>query len=424
MDAATQRDKRTGGTAARAPQGRPLGNTAKSSTTCASARTVPTAAEKRAQRYEALSTARSWLSVRAHSLAPVREAGDLYRTCDCRYVRKDRRVGVQYSAQHQGAHYSGLVTCGSVWACPVCTAVIQQRRRGELTQLIDWAYKKQGLAPAMVTLTFPHCRFDRLDDLLERQAAAFKKLRSGNVWTLFKRRSGFRGLVRSLELTHGRHGWHPHTHELWLIRRMDEDERREFLVFLRERWLKCCIEAGLVDPADDAQRAAFMLHSVDVRFEVNDSDYLAKQDSSRAWGVDREIVSGAGKKARVAGGVHPHEFLIRRDRGDRQRFLEYVDAMKGKRQLYWSPGLKKACGVDDLDDETVADESREPAELLGELSADDWSIIRAKNKRAQVLEVAETGNWDLVMRYIISIGCDPYGMRDQDADDPPNGRPS
>lgn len=420
MDAAIQgAAKRTGGIAARAPQGRPLGNTAKSSTTCASARTVPTAAEKRAQRYEALSTARSWLSLRAHALAPNKLAGDVYRTCDCRYARRERRVGVQYSAAHQGAHYSGLVTCGSVWACPVCTAVIQNRRRVELTTLIDWAYK-QGLTPAMVTLTFPHARFDRLDDLMGRQAAAFAKFRAGNVWTLFKRRSGFKGLVRSLELTHGRHGWHPHTHELWLIRRMDEDEQRAFLVFLRERWLKCCQEVGLVDPANDAQRAAFMLHAVDVRFEVNDSDYLAKQDSSRAWGVDREVVAGANKKARVAGGVHPHEFLIRQEKGDRARFLEYVDAMKGRAQLYWSPGLKDACGLKDVKDEVLADESREPAELLGELSADDWSIIRSKGKRAQVLEVAETGNWDLVMRYIISIGCDPYGMRDPSADPPPD----
>jgi len=413
MDAAAQRDKRIGGTAARAPQGRPLGSTAKSSTTCTSA------AEKRAQRYAGLGTARSWLLQRAHALAPNKIAGDVYRTCDCRYARRERRVGVQYSAEHQGAHYSGLVNCGSVWACPLCTAVIQQRRRGELTQLIDWAYKKQGLAPAMVTLTFPHCRFDRLDDLLERQAEAFKKFRSGNVWALFKRRSGFRGLVRSLELTHGRNGWHPHTHELWLIRRMDEDEQRAFLVFLRERWLKCCIAAGLVDPADDVKCRAFLRHAVDVRHEVKDSEYLAKQDRSRAWGADREVVTGSAKAAR-AGGVHPHEFLIRQDKGDRARFLEYVDAMKGRRQLYWSPGLKQACGVEDKSDEQLADESREPAELLGELSADDWAIIRAKGKRAQVLEVAEMGNWNLVIRYIISIGCDPYGMRDPSTDPPPD----
>lgn len=409
MDAATQgAAKRAGGTAAARPAGPPLGSTAKSSTT--STVTKPTAAEKRAERYEALSSARVWLGRRAHALAPGVDAGDLYRTCDCRYVRKDRRVGVQYNAEHQGAHYSGLVTCGSVWACPVCCSVIQNRRRVELSTLIDWAYK-QALAPAMVTLTFPHCRFDRLDNLLERQAAAFKKFRSGNVWTLFKRRSGFRGLVRSLELTHGRNGWHPHTHELWLIRRMSEDEQREFLVFLRERWLKCCEAVGLVDAADDAQRAAFMLHSVDVRFEVNDSDYLAKQDASRAWGVDREIASGSSKRGRgVVGGVHPHEFLVRQDKGDRQRFLEYVDAMKGKRQLYWSPGLKKACGVDDVDDEVLAEESQERADLLGELSADDWVIIRRKRKRAQVLEVAEMGDWGLVVRYLVTLGCDPYGM--------------
>lgn len=413
MEAALQRVDRAGGTAAKRPGRAALGSAAKSSTTSPSpARAAPTGAAKRRERYAGLATASDWLAARATALAPGVPAGDMYRTCDCRHIRKERGVGVHYSALHQSAHYSGLVTCGSVWACPVCTAVIQERRRGELRQLIGWAYQ-QGFSPAMVTLTFPHCRFDRLDDLLERQAAAFRKFRSGNVWTLFKRRAGYAGLVRSLELTHGSNGWHPHTHEIWLIRRMGKAERADFLKFIRERWLKCCIAVGLVDPADDAKCRAFLRHAVDVRHEVKDSEYLAKQDSSRAWGVDREVVSGSSKAAR-AGGVHPHELLIRQGKGDRMRYLEYVDAMKGRRQLYWSPGLKKACGVEDKSDEVLADESREPAEQLGVLSADEWSIIRAKGKRAHVLEAAEAGGWDGVIRYIITLGCDPYGMRDPD----------
>ncbi|WP_143510667.1 hypothetical protein [Pseudonocardia sp. Ae717_Ps2] len=36
------------------------------------------------------------------------------------------------------AGFGGLATCGSVWACPVCSAKISARRSKDLEQLINW----------------------------------------------------------------------------------------------------------------------------------------------------------------------------------------------------------------------------------------------------------------------------------------------
>lgn len=389
---------RAAGTAAGA-----LGNTAKSS--------PPTGERgkhqvKRAERYEALSFARFILGKYAKTVDPKREPGDLYRTHDCRYVRRDRTVGVHFSAATQSAHYSGLATCGSVWACPVCCALIQQRRRSELALLISWAYAND-YRPCMVTFTFPHKSFDSLQQLKERQRDAFVRLRRGSPWERFKKRCGFGGLVRSLEVTHGENGWHPHTHEIWLIRHLSPIQQSAFLGDLKDRWKKVCIAAGLLDPADQSQLFAFDIHAVDVRFGVNDSDYLAKQDSSRAWGVDREVATASSKSGR-AKGVHPHEFLIRRRKGDAARYLEYVNGMAGSRQLFWSHGLKELVGVEDVTDEVLADESLTPSDLLGGLSADDWALIRRKRLRAQLLDAAESGDWRVVQRFLIErVGVDP-----------------
>ncbi|MFS2127442.1 protein rep [Pseudomonas sp. Pseusp97] len=375
--------------------GAPLGNTAKSS--------PPSPQAKRADRYEGLGYARFVLSRHARQLKPNAMAGDVYRTVDCRYVRRDRTVGVHFSAVHQGAHYSNLATCGSVWACPVCCALIQQRRRVELAQLIEWAYAND-YRPLMVTFTFPHTAFDTLEDLMAKQKQAFEFLRKGSPWDKFKKRYGYGGLVRSLELTHGENGWHPHTHEIWLIRDLSPIEEVAFVEFVRERWLKVCERVGLVT---EDKRFAFMLHAVDVRFGVSQSDYLAKQDASRAWGADREVATSTSKSGR-ASGVHPHEFLIRRAKGDSARYLDYVHAMKGRAQLFWSHGLKARVGVEDVTDEVLADESLEPADLLGLLSADQWSLVRRRRKRAQLLDVAETGDWLQVLRFLKSIGWDAY----------------
>ncbi|HCA1453241.1 TPA: protein rep [Klebsiella pneumoniae] len=373
-----------------------LGNTAKSSS-------PPSPQAKRAERYEGLSVARAWLGRRAKKLRPSEAPGDLYRTFDCRFVRRAMTVGVHFAAEFQGAHYSNLATCGSVWACPVCCALIQQRRREELSKLISWAYAN-GSSPCMVTFTFPHTGFDSLEDLKVKQREAFKLLRGGKAWANFKSRNQFSGLVRSLEVTHGQNGWHPHTHEIWLIGALSPFERASFLEDLKERWYSVCHKVGLVD---HDKRLAFMLHAVDVQFDVQESDYLAKQDSSRQWGADREVATASSKAGR-AKGVHPHEFLIRRSGGDMGRYLEYIDAMKGSRQLFWSAGLKSAVGVDDVSDEVLADESREPADLLGALSADQWDLVRRRRMRAQLLEVAESGDWGQVLSFLVSLGWNPY----------------
>ena len=389
---------------------RPLGNTAKSSSPDQGKNTKA----KRAERYAALSSARSWLGRTASKIDPQKNPGDVYRTHDCRFARRAEFVSVHFAALHQKAHYGDLTTCGSVWACPVCCSLVQQRRRPEITQLVDWAYSGDMTA-SMVTLTFPHTKFDSLGDLLSKQRDAFKRLRAGKMWQGFKQKYGFQGLVRSLELTHGKNGWHPHTHELWVTSPIHVRDRDNFRSFILDRWIKACSAAGLLDPSDPLQLKAFHLHAVDVRFDAKESDYLAKQDSGRAWGVDREIALASSKKGKAAG-VHPHEFLVRQAVGDFERYIEYVNAMKGARQLYWSSRLKARVGVDDVSDEVLAERETERAEVLGLLTADQWRYVRGNDARAELLDAAENTGWNGVENLLRSLGyefltngIDPFG---------------
>lgn len=384
----------------------PLGNTAKSSSP---SDLQDRARLKRAERFEGLAVARYWLYRHVQRVDPARNPGDVYRTHDCRYVRRQRQVEVKVSSETNVAHYAGLATCGSVWACPLCAAVIQQKRRVELTKLIQWAYAS-GYVPAMVTFTAPHTAFDSLADLRESMTDAFRRLRGGKAWAGFKARYGFDGLVRSTEVTYGQNGWHPHTHEIWLIKGMSEFDQVGFVQFVKERWAKVCMASGLLKSDDMIKRWHFGIHAVDVRFGITDSDYLAKQDASRAWGVDHEMASQSAKKAGPKG-VHPHEFLIRREKGDGARFMEYIHAMKGASQLFWSRGLKAWVGIDDVDDNEAASDETPPDEVsrvLGAMSPEQWSLVRKLHKRAQLLEAAEIGGWDAVLSLLYSLGWSPY----------------
>lgn len=391
---------------AEAASGGLLGITAKSSTP--PDREIGARAS-RVQRYEALHQARVWLGRRVNAMHPdVQFPGEVYRTFDCRNVRTGHFVEIRHNTGLP-ANYRNLATCGSVWACPVCATRIQERRRLELEHLVQWA-SDQDLQAIMVTFTFPHTGFHSLSDLLSRQSDAFKRFRTGGPFRRFKAEIAFQGLVRSLEVTHGANGWHPHTHELWLVKPGVGHEIRARLVDL---WERACIAAGLLDPNDQVKLQAFRVHSVDVRTNVTSGDYLAKQDSSRKWGITHEVAK-ATSKAGKAKGVHPHEFLVRKAKGDAARYFEYLDGMKGKRQLFWSPGLKGACGLDDMSDED-ASLGGDDADLLGNLGQDDWDFIRSKRIAARVLDAAEIGGWALVLQYLKRLG--------HDTDRPPPGIP-
>lgn len=378
-----------------ASEGAPLGTNAKSSDlslgTTAKSSPPPSKNAHRALRYQGLGQARHWLSLVAKSEG-VKHPGNRYRVCACRHVSHGD-VGVMRSIEHQSCFYKGLVTCGSVWACPVCASVIQERRRAEIAQAIAWA-EAQGLVVVLVTLTFPHYAWHRLADLISQQREAFKRLRYSKGYRKIKPV----GVIRSLEVTHGANGWHPHTHELWFC----EPEKVPSQALLVHLWKAACSRAGLLDTDNPDQLAAFMIHSVDVKRDMTAGDYLAKQDDSRSWGFAEEV-SKAVSKAGRAKGVHPHHFLVRGSQGDSERFTEYVQAMKGARQLFWSPGLKSRVGLDDLDDKTLADESQQAADLLALLSQDDWKIIRGNAAHAELLDAAESGGVRAIRALIASL---------------------
>jgi len=358
----------------------------------------------RVLRYQALTEARVVLLPEALRMIEQnpelsRYPGAVIRTIDCMTKRHAYFVKLHHNAEFNAASYSGLVTCGSVWACPVCAAKIQERRRAEIEQGMT-AMQSKGLVPVMVTFTFPHYAFHTLRELLDRQAEAFKRLRSGREWQGMKTSIGFAGLIRSLEVVHGANGWHPHTHEIWFV----EPGASEFLLRARlaHLWAKACNKAGLLPGLTIEEEPAFYAHSVDVRCNVESADYLAKQDDSRRWGMAHEVAKATSKNGR-AKGVHPHHFLIRRDAGDAHRYVEYVHGMKGRRQLFWSHGLKATCGIGEVTDEVLAETPEAGALLLALIPAPAWKFVLDNQARCELLDAAEAGGFDAVCALLRSL---------------------
>ena len=74
-------------------------------------------------------------------------------------------------------------------------------------------------------------------------------------------------------------------------------------------------------------------------------------------------------------------------------FAEFAGVFKGRRQLVWSPGLKKLAGIDEVSDEQAAEDAVRMAneskhdERVGHFTPKGWSVVR--RHRAALLKFAE-----------------------------------
>lgn len=376
-------------------QGGALGIYTKSSTT-----SHAKAQQSRASRFRLQAVARK-IAIAEGKAENLEFPHNYHRVAKCKWVR--HMPDVRVKLDDDSAFYSGLVACGSVWVCPVCASKVQQARRDEIAQLIEWA-KNNGKQAVMVTLTHPHKATDSLDEQLKNQADALKRFRSGNVWQLFKKRIGFVGMVRTLEVTYGRNGWHPHTHELWII---DEaTQPADVKLFVQNRWLSSCQKAGLVPPGKEQD---FLFHAVDYHFDADSSDYLAKQDDDSNWSIAEEMSLSSMKQGGKSKTVHPFALLQWAHDGDRRAsglFLEYLQAMHGKRQIYWSPGLKELSGVTVLTDEEAAELEDSEAKTVAVMEMFAWKFICDSGSRSHVLDLAETGGSQAIGEWLVSHGYD------------------
>jgi hypothetical protein len=289
------------------------------------------------------------------------------------------------------AHYRGLMTCGSVTACPVCAAKIRQGRAEEIDEALA-VHLAGGAGATFVTLTVPHNVGMSLEALWSAVSGSWAALVSGRHRSNLRERFGVIGYVRATEVTHGRAGWHPHLHVLLFTdRHLSLEELAALHLFIRERWIRRVVALGFRAP--DVHKGIRVL-------PVTGADgmgaYLTKvgddEGPSHTPGV--ELARGDLKAGRAWGSRSPFRILEDHardgDPADWRLFTEWLVVAKGRRTLEWSRGLRALLlpDVADRTDEEIAAES-EPAEDVVAVSADVWRELVARRLSVLALVAVE-----------------------------------
>lgn len=349
-------------------------------------------------------SARFALQSEARDLLP----NERVRNCLRARVSKSDPVSGLYVPATKSAHFGNLQTCGSVWSCPVCAAKVTSRRREELGQAVD-IWTGQGNSVLLASFTLQHLKADNCLSVLLAILKAFSRFWDGRPGQRIIGKYKLAGRVRGLEVTYTiANGWHWHFHVLLFVTGqadplLIQDMKGEFT----QRWQYLLAKDGRFADSD---------HGVDIRFTDQDvADYVSKYGveggpkigAAQTWTEAHELALAPIKRA-AKGGFTAHQLLGLSLCGDKQAgrlFVEYHQAVKGRRQLQWSKGLRDLLGMrPEKTDEEIAAQQEQNAVELARFEREHWRVILANDARADVLKALKTGDSWAVLEFCESLG--------------------
>lgn len=339
---------------------------------------------RRAERWALQAASREILGTKAirgccRSVIPLRENVDVWKSQD-------------------HFHYGGLMTCGSVWVCPVCQSKISTRRSAELVRAFA-VNQSQGGSEQLWTFTAPHHLGQSLEFCLDAMTRARGKMLNRKPWKRLAAALKVKGTIRALEVTHSfQNGWHVHFHVLVMIDGVCTKESLPAIESgLYSMWSSACTSCGL-----DAPTRA---HGVSVEDGTQAAKYVGK------WGLEHEMTKSHIKRGKE-GHYTPTDFLRLHLEGDSRYaalFREFAEAFKGKRQLVWSDGLRDRLGLGaEASDQELAESVEESAAKFAEIPLNAWRLVLKKEKRGELLQVCYLG-LDALWEWLICL-MDEEGM--------------
>ena len=350
-----------------------------------------------------------------------------YRVAMCHRGTDGGPVTIKRSPDGTRATFLGVQTCGSVWHCPLCAPKVALKRRDELNLAMNRWMVDHGGSVGFVTCTIQHDTktfgagklVPERDEIAEAMSY-FKGTRA--VRELLKR-CGHVGSVRALEPTFGEiNGWHLHSHDLAFVAAdaLIFDRSGRLVLWLSplgrlvKLWARELIKRGLAGltgnetPAERRSKLRHLLtHCLTVQGGGKAADYVAKfgkepEGDRGQWGIASEMTRAHLKNgASVERGVpqrcgHASPWALLNDAvdGDARSealFREYAEAMQGRRQLFWSRGLKALLKIGEQSDEEIAARpDPKCSEHVIEITPGVWTLILACDARFELLRAAAT----------------------------------
>jgi hypothetical protein len=321
---------------------------------------------------------------------------------------------------------SGVQACGSVWVCPVCAAKIARHRTDELERGIKtWA--KGGRKFVLATVTLRHKRKESLADLWDRLLRAWRRLQKSGTYRRWAHANGVVSFHRTVEITYGANGWHPHLHVLFFVDWQTElgllagEAGKKFIAMWQQ-----AVENEDGETVAAAQDWKVLKGSAEalagVAGYMNKGQYVEARQVHSAGSLALEVGRHDLKEAR-GGNRTPFQILgdivaatadldAKVSPKDVAVWIEYAKASAGRRQQLWGPGLRDLLALEaELSDEEAAAAVTEGEALVTVPDSEFMRLQRWPGVLGEVLSQAIGQASIEAAQAMVSLALSKYGIQ-------------
>lgn len=356
------------------------------------------------------------------------------RVCECgvKPIPAKEKKFVNYVQGEKGKHYfAGLQHCGLSWVCPICGHKIQTERVEEINNALT-EFSKRGYEIYFVTFTLPHYKSEKLKDNVKTVIQSFDRAKNHRrVKEKITKKVSFKitdidqetgeikektitkpdfWYLRSLEITYGLNGWHPHLHGIFIYPK-NEGYAKNHLEAFKAQWIEELRKNDKNSEFLEKRSFDFRLWDGDFKklseyldkIKFNEGINQEKQDeifsikSNQAKrNLSNEIARSQNKNSRD--GVTPWGILetIKKETpwnlpgSPRELFKEYAKAMKGKSMIQACKYFYSFVNVETKEEAEILQDD-ETEKVLFSIEKPLWEKIRHKKLIFGVKQAYETG---------------------------------
>ena len=263
--------------------------------------------------------------------------------------------GIQIISNGTATRILGVRPCKHSWACPECTAREMSNYSKRIAAGIDALYKKD-LVPFMMTLTVFHtiqqdCETSynilrKAWELMDKQKTWRRKKKDGSyyvnagAWSQFYNEFNCKHTVKTLEITYGKHGWHPHIHMLVWVHKSKLQEVAKWEPKLQKLWEQCEDRAAkqiIGSQTNEYQIRKFLISKPTRDDYEHQGLYISKENNGKikawssafylcGWGGNNEL-TGLNLKQAHGTNMTPFQML------ERSYDLRYKNPIESQRLL-------------------------------------------------------------------------------------------
>lgn len=166
------------------------------------------------------------------------------------------------------ARVSSIWRCGNANICPICADRAARKQAARISNLVRTVLDGGGGA-LFLSNTVGHTYLESFATVADRLADVGSVLTNGR-YAISRTLPGYLGAITTLEVTHGRNGWHPHHHRIIFLDHVPDPAT---IAAHTDRWRRL-----LVDRADAVGVHVEAAHCLDVQIVDHDAvgAYVAK----------------------------------------------------------------------------------------------------------------------------------------------------